>query len=67
MASDIPVAVASQIAHQFGKDVVLLLSLSHANKKCKWVTYGRSPLDKDTARRLSETLQNILAEQGILK
>lgn len=52
----VPAAWASRIAHQCGKDVVIIFSLDHFRKVCHATGYGRTDEDRRIAERLAELL-----------
>jgi hypothetical protein len=52
----IPVAVASEIADKFEKDVVVIFAIDHAKDMTHLTTFGRTPNDKVIAAKFSDYL-----------
>lgn len=52
----VPVDAARQIAHQFEKDVVVVVSVDNAFGQIHVTTYGKQPSDKITAAELGPVL-----------
>ena len=60
----VPNAVPSAICHQFGKDIVLVISLDVERQESHYATSGRTPRDKALAAKLADVIRDLLEREA---